>query len=515
MDKRRLFLPLLLAPFFIFIFKAYFNKIAAFGCFDDCFNFSAAYFMTRGKTLYSQIFFNHQPLMASLSFLLQSLTHPPTLYKLILYHRLFVICFSLLLDIFLILRFSWPGIGFVLFYETTKYYIFGDRFLAEGLIVYPLVYLFALVFYRLQKRAIFSGEIILSAVSVWFIIFCREPYIPVAIFLYVLLLWNKKFSRARIISFFVFILFSFFTLLSLPLSDYIFNVVDNNLQTVVRFEASANKMGWLGFLKGFFYPFHLFLGEKWNLFKIILDGLDAVFLILISYFLFRLKKIKQIMIILLVLGLSNIRVVPSGQMFYASFHMIPWYGLLIMTVFLLLREFRRFNKRLFYGLAVFIIGLFGFALFSPRAFFYEKVNKDTEFTVNYAQYFVNGEVVRILADPGDTLFVDGWDELISWQAKLDSPYQYSLYTSFMPYINKYTEARTKMFHNSPPDFYYGNCPKEAASSGILPDYRLKEYRQFYFAGKPTCLHLKKTKASTISKNRWEKVKKLEYYLPEN
>ena len=57
--------------------------------------------MLRGKTLYSQIFFNHQPLMAYLSFLIQALSQPKTLYHLILFHHLFIILFSLLLDLFL------------------------------------------------------------------------------------------------------------------------------------------------------------------------------------------------------------------------------------------------------------------------------------------------------------------------------------------------------------------------------------------------------------------------------
>lgn len=500
---KRILFPLFLFFFFALIFNAYYQRIGAFGCFDDCFNYVAAYFMLKGKTLYSEIFFNHQPLMAVISYLIQKLSQPETIYQLVLFHRLFVFLFSFLMDIFLIFRFRWAGVGFVLFYETTKYYLFGDRFLAEGLIVYPLAYLLGLLWYKWQKKKIFALEFILSAIFTWFIIFSRASYTPVALLLYGLLLWKRRFSRAKSLSLYIFLLLSFITLLSFPLSDYFFNVFKANLGRVT-FD-----------FRSFVYPLYLLTSGNWSFFKIILTSLDIIFLILIGFFAFRLKKYQQIGFILLILALANLRAIPAGKIFYEAFHLLSWYALLIIALFLMLESLYNLqNKRkLTYPLIFLLVFLFGYASLSPQSFLYEKVDKEREFTTNYAQYFVNGETIKILADPDDTLFVEKWDDLIYWQADLPSSYKYSWFTSFMPFIPLYSKAREEMFLKNPPDFYYGDCPKEKFSAQSLPKYRVEDYVQLYFAEKPSCLYIKKTKLSQISADRWEKVKKFGFYLP--
>ena len=88
--------------FFAFLYKVYIPRVAAFGCFDDCFNIVAGHFLTQGKKLYSEIFFNHQPLMAYISYAIQALTSPINIYELILNHRKFVLMFAFLFDALLI-----------------------------------------------------------------------------------------------------------------------------------------------------------------------------------------------------------------------------------------------------------------------------------------------------------------------------------------------------------------------------------------------------------------------------
>src|SRR5579871_1635124 len=122
------------------LYKIYIPRINAFGCFDDCNNFMGGYFLLHGKRLFSEIFFNHAPGMAYISYLIQSLFHPRNLYELILRHRQFVILFGFFGNLFLLLRFGWKASGFIILYELSKFYLFGDRFLAEAIIVYPIVY---------------------------------------------------------------------------------------------------------------------------------------------------------------------------------------------------------------------------------------------------------------------------------------------------------------------------------------------------------------------------------------
>lgn len=115
----------------IFLYQIYFPRVNAFGCFDDCFNYLGGYFLSKGKILYSQIFFNHQPLMAYLSQFIQLNLKLISIYDLLLKHRQTVFLFGILMDALLILRFGLAGLGFTFFYEFFKFYLFGDRFLQK------------------------------------------------------------------------------------------------------------------------------------------------------------------------------------------------------------------------------------------------------------------------------------------------------------------------------------------------------------------------------------------------
>src|SRR5258706_10849313 len=121
-----------LVCFLVIINKLYYDRVGSFSFGDEYNNFIAGYFMIKGRALFSQIFFNHQVLMAYISFAIQKVFHPTTLYKLVLYHRLFVIFFSFVFDILLVMRFRLRALICILFYEIIKYYLFGNLFLAES-----------------------------------------------------------------------------------------------------------------------------------------------------------------------------------------------------------------------------------------------------------------------------------------------------------------------------------------------------------------------------------------------
>src|SRR3989344_780100 len=142
---KKAFLLFLLLPLWVFLRGIYRDRIGAFGCFDDCFNYMAGHFLLAGKRLYTDIFFNHQPLPAYISAIIQWVSKPEGIYLLIHQHRMFLVYFSIFMNVLLVLRFGLVVFGFSVLYETTKGYVFGERFLAEALIVYPLVYLLGLL----------------------------------------------------------------------------------------------------------------------------------------------------------------------------------------------------------------------------------------------------------------------------------------------------------------------------------------------------------------------------------
>lgn len=495
--------PVLVAlPFLILTSWVYYQRIGAFGCFDDCFNIAAGYFISEGKTLYSEIFFNHQPLMPYLSFLIQKVFNPETIYQLILYHRVFILTFSFLMDVLIILRFGLVGLGFAVLYELTKFYIFGDRFLPEALVVYPMVFLFGLVWLKLKGEVISKWESIISAVFTWFVVFMREPLVPLALILYASLLWTKSFSKKHQLSLIFFCGLSLATIILLPIKDYVFNVFQVNAAVEVSIARVYNNLPRI-----FAYPLYIYFEGQWNFLRPILVGLSTVFLISAAIYGVRLKKLKQVLFIIFILGLANLRVVPPATMFYEAFHMTVWYGLFIIITLLILQELDR--KIRIAGIIVFLV-IFFYSI-SRGSFLYEKIDSRHEFTTNYGHYFAQGEVIKRLSNPSDSLFVDGFDELIHWTADRPSSYKYSLYTSVMPYFSVYTKAREEMFKNTPPDFYYGTCPGDVNAQRLMPEEVVSAYTQLYFSEKPTCLYVHKTKLSKITQEQWKKARELGFY----
>lgn len=516
--KNRYFLLLLilfLVLLYLSLYKIYMPRVNEFGCFDDCFNFIAGYFMLRDKALYSEIFFNHQPLMAYISYFIQSVSYSENIYAFVLVHRQFIMIFSFLMSLFIVLRFRLVGFLFVLFYELSKFYLFGDRFLAEGIIVYPFVYMMGLLWNKYTNTKLSRYDYILSAIFAWFIIFMREPYAPLALFISLLLLWGKSLSVNKNIAVLIFLILTLVTLSSLPIKEYIFNVVTVNFTTVLKSESQGNNLLGLGILKVFFYPVFVFFEGKWNMFRYFIIGLSLLFLFLFVFLVFFRRRFKLGGIVFLVLGFANVRAVTPGQIFYEAFHMLPWYGLFIMIIFLMMKELYILKKNLTLFPAIVALGLIVYIIASPNSYIHDEIDTHVAFITNFGKELQIGEVVRALSEPGDTLFLDGADDLIYWQSKLLSPYKYSWYTSSMQVFPIYRAERLKMFSTTPPDFYYRFCTKQEIPTFSLPMKYRSDYVRLHSFGKPTCLYVKKTKIPQISNDQWKKAKEFLYERPKN
>ncbi len=491
-----------------------YQRIGAFGCFDQCFNFVAAYFMLKGKQLYSQIFFNHQPLMAYLSYLIQKVSQPATLYQLVIYHRLFTIIFSLLMSALFVWRFRWKGVGFVLFFETSKFYLMGQFFLPEVIVAYLLAFLMGLWWQKHHQKNALLVDYFLAAIFAWAAVFLTLPYLPLTLSLYLAFLMplTKK-SKISWLSLGFFVLLSLGILIQLPLNDYFFQTGTINRQLVVD-ESQRVGLTNLGMIKIFFYPWLIFIQGKASYFRHFLIGLGTLFSGLTFWFVFKTKQIKKILLIIFFLGLATVRFVEPGTMFYEAFHLLVWQGLFLMSLFLLSEELMSHQTYWWLKSSSFLLlfYLLGYLVLSPISFLREKVNSQEEFTTQYAPYFAHGTVIKTLSKPDDTLFLEQWDDLIYWTSSLDSSYPYSLYTPIMAQSSQYREARLKMFQNNPPDFYYSfpegkkNCP------ALLPEKEKDKYIQLYFSNNPSCLYLKKTKLPEINDEQWKEIQKLGFHM---
>lgn len=499
-----LLLLLLLIPFYYILYKIYIPKLAAFGCFDDCFNYVGGYFIANGKHIYKDFFFNHQLIPPLISYFIQEITNPINIYDLLLKHRQFLMLFGLFFNALLILRFKSPAFLFVLFYELSKFYIFGDRFLAEGMIVYPVVYLFGICLLKLTKQKTFTIDYILSGIFTWFIVFSREPYIPLVIFLFIVILWGKQ-NLIKKISILIFTVLSALTLLYISdLKEYFFNIVTFNIKGVINAEPKTNLFGPKIF-HIFFYPIYVLLFGEPNIFKNFLTGIDILFLAFFAIT-FKKRNFALVLFIFLSLGLANFRVVTPDTIFYEAFHLINWFALLLFSLFLLIFLYQK--PKILKFTSLFLVFLILFSLvFHKQYFGYEKKDIHPEFLTNYGYLLHTGEAVKVLSNNNNSLYLDGSEDLIYWQAKRMSSYKYVWYTSLMPKFEKYRGERIEMFRKTPPDFYveFGVCPKNYnLTDGSLPGFVRDQYVRLYSGNDPTCVYVKKTKLKDINDIQWKK-----------
>lgn len=503
---KRGLLVFLLVPLWVYLRSVYRDRIGAFGCFDDCNNIMGGYFLLGGKHLFSEIFFNHMPLMAHISAWIQEATKPESIYMLIYQHRMFVIYLSVIADILLILRFGVPAFAFAVLYESTKGFVFGERFLAEAIVVYPMVYLIGIAWGSLRGNLISKGELWISAAAAFVVTFGREPYVPLTLFLLGTILWKqRKMAVTR------WVLVVFFVTCALLVSSYgwgefvfnVFTVNRLNIQTEAGLTASQS-----GGLAGIFlYPVLLFIVGVWNLFHQIEAGLTSLFFVIVGM-MARKKMWKTLLWVFALLVLANVRAVVPGAIFYGAFHHLMWYSAYTFLISVWVFEAGKPTKIVLAGA---FFGITAYAIASPASYLHEKVDRQTEFATNYGNYFVVGEVVRRLSDPTNTLFLDGQDDLIYWQAGRRSPYPYSWYTSLMPFFPVYTEARLTMFRETPPDYYYKACTP--GSENDIPSSMSARYVRLEQGGKPSCLWVRADVVRAIGNSKWETVSEFSYSLP--
>lgn len=487
--------------FFIFIAKLYYDRAVAFNFVDEYNSFMTAYFMQKGRVLYSEIFLNHQMGMSYISYLIQSLLKINNLYQLILYHRLFVILFSFLMGIILLIRFNIVGITVFILFELSKFYLFGNLFLAESLIVYPLVYLLLIAIKRIQNSRILKIDILISAFFTLFVVLLREPFIPLAILLFSLILIDKKYIKFKVFIFLGLITFILLPLFFYDIREYYFQLVTINLQTIIAGEVRTNNLAGSGLFKMVFYPIYSLFSGEWNHMRFILIVISVLYIWqIIMCFISR--KFKLILGLTVLLALANIRVVPPGLTFYGSFHLLPWLSLtLAATFYLILKN----NGVKYLYISFFIVIL---TIFLPKqSYIYQKNDRNELFNLHYANFYVTGETVRLLSNSNDTFFVDGYEALHIWQSKLDSSYKYAFYYPVIEGISPFAEEKERMFENNPPDFYYTFCNNIKLENNNLKIGNTN-FKQLYYNDNPICLYINANTYNQISSEKWEKVSSL-------
>ncbi|MBI2600764.1 hypothetical protein HYW42_02320 [Candidatus Daviesbacteria bacterium] len=485
--------------YFLFIFvlillfvtgQAYKNVIFSTKFVDEEYNFAIGKYLAKGEILYDDIITNHQPVTHILSGLLQKKENPDTTYALIKSQRTAIINWSAIWSIILVFYFGLAGLIFVFIYELTKIHFYGNLFLAETIVVYPLVFLIGLSIFR--KIPLRAFELFFSGSLIAFLTLTLGPIYPAIFFLTLLFLINSKksliFGLSGAFAFFLLVL----PFINIPgfFQHYFFGNLENMVPQTKEYWISA-------ITQSFASPILSFQDSSPNDNLKLIRILSITLILNLVYFLFKRKFFLTVTIIILS-GLLNLRFIRPGEGHAGGFHLLPWYASLVFITSVLLlhnteqsfglrtqdrrltarlqlgnKNFRlrylaallqgssfvkqiKSNSSLFFkglNILLFVIALnLSFSYAKQNLFIQKDAKKD--FEVFFSNHTKIGESIKNLKKPGDTLFVfpDAW--LVYWQSDIDHLPKLFGYYTWMSGIPKLQKQVNYAFINFPPTFYY-------------------------------------------------------------
>ena len=108
-----------------------------------------------------------------------------------------------------------------------------------------------------------------------------------------------------------------------------------------------------------------FFKGTWNFFHRVEAGLVGLFWILVIFTIRKRRLLWPIVFLFAMLALANIRVNAPGEIYYAAFHHLQYWGVLIMAVLLLIKLASGTLAKL---ATVGFIGISLFAMLSPQSY---------------------------------------------------------------------------------------------------------------------------------------------------
>ncbi len=468
---------------------AYHNKVASFHFVDEEDNFVLGKYLLEGKKVYGNLFSHHQPLAYVFSAGIQKATHPNSIYLLLKWHRDIMILLTIAGSLLLTWRFGLRMLFFIFIFELTKIYLLGNIFLSESLVIYPLVYVVALLLSH--QKSLRRAEHLLFGVCLSLIILLLAPLWPLCILLSLLYVQKFHFKHLPLVLLGGLppLLVSLF-FISLP--QYFYNVFYINFFYYIPLDSHHSTL--VNVLLAFLSPLISFIFFDHRTSTLSIAQTCSLVLVVASGFLIKKKRMYLPMTAFLALGFSNIRYVPIGQEFYNGFHLLPWYALIIMfTGYALVEVFtlaKSRNVKIVVLMMVFV--LFGLAVKESLPTLWRKADTQHDLYVNYSTQFTMGEAVSIMKTKGDTLFVAPDEWLVYWQANIQPA---STMINYYPWMTKVPHLRAEVestFQNRPPTFFYLH-----GSSLDLEKY-LAEYNVLSKDGQRTSLFVRKKKLSSLT-----------------
>lgn len=448
-------LSLLTVSMVVITSVVYLRETSAFRFFDEENNIVAGYFMSTGKLLYRDIFMNHNPLPILLSAIIQRIFVIQTLFELVKYHRLFMICFALAANTILLVRFRQKAFVFIFVYEFIKFYLAGQMFLAEGMIAYAFAYLIlTLTEARLQNKKIGTFDLIFSTALFVFIVLSREPYVPVACVLFGLVLY---FSHSRRLSMWcgiaatcIIVLF----MVQFDMSEFYKQVILLN-QSLAKGDLKDQNNAQLFSGLSQIYQYVL-VGIQLDKPVYIILGAMSITLIFLTYRITRVftarKRILFVLLVLSVLFLAGIRNYKAGSEWYGMYRSIPYIAIVLSFISGVV------SVRFATVAMIFVLGIL---LIHPRSHLREKRINADEYYIQYSRSNQSAQVINLLCSKYPlpcTLHIDDIDVYPYWITKKPPVYRYTFYYPVNKAYLDYKQIREQELVRNPPVIYYdGSC----------------------------------------------------------
>ena len=506
-------LPCLIIVFlFIFLLIPLQNNIFSvqFGDEDD--NFVIAQWILDGKKLYQDVFYNHQPLPILAGALLQKIYRPTSIFQLVKYQRISIFIYSATCSLILYYLIGWPAIIFIFLFETTKFALLGNLFLAETIAIYPIIFIIGIIHEVINKSSLKIWKISLFAASLVLIQLTLLPLTSFTILAFILLIINLKLMK-KILFFKLFLLFGFLTLLAISpfisFIDYFKDTFFANILYVVPYEANYTLLQ--AIQRILFRPLlALFLPNQ--TFFLILKIACILYLFSVLALLKK-KKWRLVLIFYFLLTTTNFRPVEFGT-FRNGFHLLPFYATLIWITVLqttrILKTTKNFlEKKLFVSLILF----FSLICLSFGAKEFLKNNtSNKDFNINYSHFFQYGEAIRLISTKKDNLLTIPAASLIYAQSRLTSNSKYFFLLGFMRESKPLSEEMKILFEKNPPEFLYS---EESQNTDQFFKNLSGNYFQIVKNSKPSYLFISKNKLKEISDTQWEEIKRLGFVRSNN
>lgn len=477
---------------------------------DEDEHFVVGSFMNKGYHLYSDLSANHQPLTYLPSALAQWVFQPKTLFTLFKTGRETILILGLLGGVWLTFQYGFIALPFILFYEFTKYFLFGNLFLSESLIIYPLVYLlgecYKITFYSYKPK---NWQVIGFAFATFFISFNLLPMLPALMLLGLIYLIKIKQKKLLIVSLIIptVLLFIFIN----PIDYFRETVYYNWKYTLPYLSPVGNNYN---FLRLLIFPLLSFFVSKNSILNQWIILFSIIFIINLTIYLINNKFrffIGNLLFYLLIVLTNNRNLIP-GEMFYSGFHLLPWYAAFIFFNLLNLKLIFTKNIKLkFLPAVVLLTGSF-YLMISPHMPYFEPMDKLKEHNTNFLSYYLIERGLKTLVKEGDRLMVLPDETIIYWNSGVKPATNQLIYHNWEYEVPLLRTEMNKVLATDPPEFIYANFDR-IGTAGYLPliiPLLKTQYWQVNVNGAAQNLHIKRTKIKTISEEEWQEWEKLSF-----